>query len=484
MYKSKLQELCHQQAWDLPVYATVKDGPDHCPRFTTTVTVIGIPFESPQNQCKSSKEAQNVAAKLAYDSLSVTASKAAATTPAVAASGFVALSSDMDVRPTKNDNLQQKVGGNVTSSQANLTPLVLKDENRPKDLLHGYKNRLQHYTQKKNIALPEYSCEFDGPPHARLFKASVVIDGRTYNSPEYHTTLKDAEHAAAKVALDSLSFGEIQEDEGFYKTLLQELAQKEGFNFPSYRSVKSGPSHMPTFVSTVEVGDETYQGKDCKTKKQSEMSAARVAYNRLMGRGTINNFLPGCITKENTDVPSLSMQLHVNQPSMGAETTAESYMDVAVGGTGGDLRKGKMDAKSGVIYPVSDGKEPLEVSSSSLNFDVANELQHNIQPNPIPTFQQNLDAATEGEEANAKRHRFSSPVENVHAYLPETSTPSAASCSMHSVSVESDAGKPAGSNSRSAKILILPRGSSIPDGASPLPCSDEKWVAARMEMDQ
>ena len=74
------------------------------------------------------------------------------------------------------------------------------------------------------------------------------------------------------------------QDEGLYKTLLQELAQKEGFYFPSYCTVKTGPSHMPTFVSTVEVGGETYQGRECKTKKQSEMSAAKVAYNSLMER--------------------------------------------------------------------------------------------------------------------------------------------------------------------------------------------------------
>uniref|UniRef100_A0A3Q7EX60 DRBM domain-containing protein n=1 Tax=Solanum lycopersicum TaxID=4081 RepID=A0A3Q7EX60_SOLLC len=67
MYKTKLQELCHQFEWNLPEYATEKDGPDHNPRFTATVVVNGVSFESPKDQCRSSKEAQNHAAHIAYD---------------------------------------------------------------------------------------------------------------------------------------------------------------------------------------------------------------------------------------------------------------------------------------------------------------------------------------------------------------------------------------------------------------------------------
>ena len=44
-----------------------------------------------------------------------------------------------------------------------------------------------------------------GPPHSRLFKASVTIDGKTYVGPEFCSTLKDAENTAAKVAFLSLS---------------------------------------------------------------------------------------------------------------------------------------------------------------------------------------------------------------------------------------------------------------------------------------
>ena len=71
MYKSKLQELCHQKSWSLPEYVSTKDGPDHNPRFTATATVIINSNSPPQtfhssNPCKSSKEAQNDAARIAF----------------------------------------------------------------------------------------------------------------------------------------------------------------------------------------------------------------------------------------------------------------------------------------------------------------------------------------------------------------------------------------------------------------------------------
>ncbi|KAF3958165.1 hypothetical protein CMV_016898 [Castanea mollissima] len=71
MYKSKLQELCHQKSWSLPEYVSTKDGPDHNPRFTATATLTINSNSPPQtfhssNPCKSSKEAQNDAARVAF----------------------------------------------------------------------------------------------------------------------------------------------------------------------------------------------------------------------------------------------------------------------------------------------------------------------------------------------------------------------------------------------------------------------------------
>ncbi|KAJ0080184.1 hypothetical protein Patl1_22818 [Pistacia atlantica] len=69
MYKSRLQELCHQRSFNLPEYTSTKQGPDHNPRFQATVTVNDILFTTP-NLCRSSKEAQNTAARLAFEHFS------------------------------------------------------------------------------------------------------------------------------------------------------------------------------------------------------------------------------------------------------------------------------------------------------------------------------------------------------------------------------------------------------------------------------
>lgn len=78
-------------------------------------------------------------------------------------------------------------------------------------MLHLYKSRLQHYAQKQNLTLPVYSSELDGPPHARRFRSKVTIDGVTYETQEFFSTLKEAEHAAAKVAFESLALNDTQE---------------------------------------------------------------------------------------------------------------------------------------------------------------------------------------------------------------------------------------------------------------------------------
>ena len=68
MYKSKLQEMCQKSHWSLPTYTTSKQGLDHNPSFSATVVVNGQSFHA-QNFSKSSKEAQNDAAKIALDCL-------------------------------------------------------------------------------------------------------------------------------------------------------------------------------------------------------------------------------------------------------------------------------------------------------------------------------------------------------------------------------------------------------------------------------
>ncbi|KAJ0014770.1 hypothetical protein Pint_20048 [Pistacia integerrima] len=479
MYKSRLQELCHQRSFNLPEYTSTKQGPDHNPRFQATVTVNDILFTTP-NLCRSSKEAQNTAARLAFEHFSssqpvVSSSSGSSSassvltnvrqtdqTPQVSATTSVvkddyrfrgqtpqvdaATSSGKDVFGSRDETalvnanslvvkdvcrsrgsasastLQMNIQQTDQTPQVSAATSVIKDDNRlrdqtpqvnattsigndvyrsrvldrnlsvnasiityekqikllwsmqppqlskmfadqewragmgksgmwsilpipaPKkfrgqdiisgsvlsplqrgqvedgdfcftmpqvlvkvglpafgvwggkkdktlapncyfDTLHLYKNQLQSYVQKRNLAFPIYSCEREGPPHASCFKCKVTVGGQTYECQEFFPTLKEAEHGAAKVALMSLSSDGVQEDEsGFYKNLLQELAQKEGYALPVYHTNRAGEAHAPTFVSTVEVEAEVFTGQEAKTKKQAEMSAAKVAYLTLKER--------------------------------------------------------------------------------------------------------------------------------------------------------------------------------------------------------
>ncbi|WJX25406.1 HLA class II histocompatibility antigen, DR beta 4 chain [Trifolium repens] len=166
-------------------------------------------------------------------------------------------------------------------------------------MTHLYKTQLQIYAQKKNLKLPEYSPEWEGPPHAMRFKCKVTIDGQTFESPKFYPTLKEAEHAAAEIALKSLSPTGIQEDEiVVYKNLLQELVQKKGFQLPVYTTTKSGEAHKPIFSSQVEIDGKTFTGQESKSRKHAEMSAAKVAYTTLKERKARGGQPPDC-SKEN-----------------------------------------------------------------------------------------------------------------------------------------------------------------------------------------
>ena len=68
-----------------------------------------------------------------------------------------------------------------------------------------YKNQLQELAQRSCFNLPSYSCIREGPDHAPRFKATVNFNGDTFESPSFCSTLRQAEHAAAEVALNTLA---------------------------------------------------------------------------------------------------------------------------------------------------------------------------------------------------------------------------------------------------------------------------------------
>ncbi|GMH11265.1 hypothetical protein Nepgr_013106 [Nepenthes gracilis] len=152
-----------------------------------------------------------------------------------------------------------------------------------------YKNQLQELAQRSCFNLPSYTCIREGPDHAPRFKAIVNFNGERFESPSFCTTLRQAEHAAAEVALNSLPnrgpslslAARILDETGVYKNLLQEVSQRVGASLPLYTTFRSGLGHLPVFTCTVELAGISFTGVPAKNKKQAEKNAAMVAWLTL-----------------------------------------------------------------------------------------------------------------------------------------------------------------------------------------------------------
>ncbi|KAL1201385.1 Double-stranded RNA-binding protein 2 [Cardamine amara subsp. amara] len=152
-----------------------------------------------------------------------------------------------------------------------------------------YKNQLQELAQRSCFGLPSYTCIREGPDHAPRFKATVNFNGEIFESPQYCSTLRQAEHSAAEVALNALSnrgpshslAARILDETGVYKNLLQEIAQRVGAPLPRYTTFRSGLGHQPVFTGTVELAGITFTGDPAKNKKQAEKNAAMAAWSSL-----------------------------------------------------------------------------------------------------------------------------------------------------------------------------------------------------------
>ena len=67
-----------------------------------------------------------------------------------------------------------------------------------------------------------------------------------------------------------------------YKSLLQEICQRDFHVYPSYRVLKrSGPDHEQTFWMEVEAGGKVYGPGIGRNKKTAEQEAARLAFEAL-----------------------------------------------------------------------------------------------------------------------------------------------------------------------------------------------------------
>ncbi|XP_047307349.1 double-stranded RNA-binding protein 6-like [Impatiens glandulifera] len=152
-----------------------------------------------------------------------------------------------------------------------------------------YKNQLQELSQRSCFNLPSYTCIREGPDHAPRFKATVNFNGETFESPAFCSTLRQAEHSAAEVALNALAnrgpshslAARILDETGVYKNLLQEVSQRVGSSLPVYTTFRTGYGHLPVFTCIVELAGVKFTGQPAKNKKQAEKNAAMAAWTSL-----------------------------------------------------------------------------------------------------------------------------------------------------------------------------------------------------------
>ncbi|XP_021773319.1 double-stranded RNA-binding protein 2-like [Chenopodium quinoa] len=172
-----------------------------------------------------------------------------------------------------------------------------------------YKNQLQELAQRSCFNLPSYTCIREGPDHAPRFKAIVNFNGESFESPQYCSTLRQAEHAAAEVALNSLSSrgpshslaARILDETGVYKNLLQEISQRVGAPLPHYTTYRSGLGHQPVFTGKVELAGIIFTGEPAKNKKQAEKNAALAAWQSLKQLAQQSGSSSSSSEQENSD---------------------------------------------------------------------------------------------------------------------------------------------------------------------------------------
>ncbi|KAJ3682327.1 hypothetical protein LUZ60_014900 [Juncus effusus] len=153
MYKNQLQELAQRSCFNLPSYTSIREGPDHAPRFKAAVNFNGEVFESP-GFCTTLRQAEHSAAEAALTALS------------------------------------------HRGPSHSLAARIL-------DETGVYKNLLQEVAQRVGAPLPSYTTVRSGLGHLPVFTCTVELAGVTFTGDPAKNK-KQAEKNAASQAWAAL----------------------------------------------------------------------------------------------------------------------------------------------------------------------------------------------------------------------------------------------------------------------------------------
>ncbi|KAI3747803.1 hypothetical protein L6452_10467 [Arctium lappa] len=164
-----------------------------------------------------------------------------------------------------------------------------------------YKSLLNEYAQKLWKQLPIYQTHNEGSDHLPKFRSTVWADGVSYTSPNTFQQRKMAEMDASKIALFATmhklkneALRLVHQDKSFCKSILVEYAARKNIQKPTYETSQLN-TPVPVFRSSLVFNDVSCTGDDCKTKKEAEQSAARVA---------ILKYLDSCADSDSESVMS------------------------------------------------------------------------------------------------------------------------------------------------------------------------------------
>lgn len=153
MYKNQLQELAQRSCFNLPSYTSIREGPDHAPRFKAAVNFNGEVFECPAF-VSTLRQAEHNAAEAALHALS------------------------------------------SRGPSHSLAARIL-------DETGVYKNLLQETSQRVGAPLPSYTTSRSGLGHHPVFSCTVELAGIEFTG-EPAKSKKQAEKNAAMAAWSSL----------------------------------------------------------------------------------------------------------------------------------------------------------------------------------------------------------------------------------------------------------------------------------------